>query len=1200
MIPDTIEVAGTQIAEMAESQAAEQTNTSRPKPRTPRRGGRGRGGHGHVANNTQGESSHGRTRQRPQTDVQAQQTMGGESSTPQNAAGEGSSSRRRRPPRARGRGGGSGPRRNGQERGGNQEERQSTTRTTGIGGRTFGRGLTRDEHCSEGAGETPANGSHERDETEGHELRADAPEFVPGQKPEEGPSAPAPSSGAPSSTKTKSKTPKTPRPQPKPKVTTKSVAPDLPTRIHEDIANNLYECPICASELGRKSRVWSCRLCWSVFHLSCIKKWSKNEGSVFHSQQQQGGNGVDAPRQWRCPGCNLPQDVLPSTYSCWCEKEIDPRSLPGLPPHSCGQTCSRPRKGCPHPCDSTCHAGPCPPCTAMGPTQDCFCGKNSSSKRCVDTDYVNGWSCGEICGDLLPCGEHTCPRPCHEGLCGACEVKVDARCYCGRLKTQMLCSSKDEEIPSGRLPDGSSSETDPEEWIGSFNCGEICNRPFDCGVHFCQKSCHPQDAAPPHCPRSPDVVLRCPCGKTLLEKIPGFTGRTSCEDPIPNCQEPCRKILPCGHECPMVCHTGPCRPCLRTVSIKCRCGRGEFSTICHQGSEEPPQCFRVCKAAMNCGRHSCAERCCPGERKALERQATRRKLKSLNAANRSTDDDIEAEHICTRVCGRTLKCEKHTCPDLCHKGSCGTCREAIFEEISCNCGRSVLHPPLPCGTKPPPCRFECERPKPCGHPQTPHNCHTDEESCPKCPFLTEKTCLCGKRVLKNQPCWLTDARCGLVCGEPLKCGSHTCLKHCHRPGDCEDAVTPCRQACGKTKTLCGHPCTEPCHAPFACPEKTPCSTTVTVTCACGRLRQEKRCNAAKAVTTKGQTQQQRLPSLGPLECDDECLRLERNRNLASALNIDIDPSTTSVNPASSRLLSSTNLPYSAETLDMYIQLSSSATLATLQNYESTLDSLARSSTQRSVRFQPAKAPLRAFVHSLAADWGFATESFDPEPHRHVFVLKPTSWAPPLFGLGTGNGMGIGGMTVGECVKVRDRERMKEREAQRAAAVEAKALRDAANAAASSGAEVGWAQVASRKRPSTDATNNAAKTWGAPPPSNGPTYGSYAALAADSGSGSGTTNSKPRDRLVLRSGVAQKKLQTQMEEVADSWEEEVEKEEEEEKKIEQQESGRASLDQEKESLDVDVGDVEKKLDDLRLRTAPEEGAGVTAGGDGAGN
>jgi transcriptional repressor NF-X1 len=1109
------------------------TATTRPEGRGRARArGRGRG-HGHGRGRGRGSSQISRPlTQNPQQEQSSEQTQSTLENTP------------RHPPRSdnhrentlstrnsRGRGRG----RRDQLPRGEGNRIQATTRHAHVGGRSFGGQLTREENTGDIGDNRPVEIAAEQG------LRADVPEFVPGQP-----------------QKTDSK-PHATRRLP-PKVTTKSTAPDIATRTHEDIANGLYECPICTNELGRKSRVWSCRLCWTVFHLSCIKKWSKNEGSAFQDQQQRQGEDDErnAPRQWRCPGCNLPQDVRPTSYSCWCEKEIDPRPLPGLPPHSCGQTCSRTRKGCPHPCDSTCHAGPCQPCAAMGPTMDCFCGKNSSTKRCVDTDYINGWSCGEICGDLLPCGKHTCPRPCHEGLCGACEEKVDAKCYCGRVETQLLCSATEDEITSQRLP--ADREDHLEMWIGSFHCGDICNRPFDCGVHFCQKSCHPQDAAPPHCPRSPDVVLRCPCGKTPLSKIEGYSPRTCCEDPILNCSEPCGKTLPCGHPCRMICHTGACRPCLLTVSIKCRCGRSSFNTVCHQGKEEPPQCFRTCKATMNCGRHTCTERCCSGERKAIDRLATKRKLRSLNAASsRPSDDDVEAEHICTRVCGRMLKCGRHTCPELCHKGPCGTCREAIFEEIACHCGRSVLYPPLPCGTKPPPCRFDCERPKPCGHPQTAHNCHPDDESCPKCPFLTEKKCLCGKKLLKNQPCWLTDARCGMVCGEPLKCGSHFCQRNCHRPGDCEDAGGPCQQPCGKTKKLCGHPCAEPCHAPYPCPEKIPCTTTVMVTCDCGRLRQQKRCNAARAVTSKGQLQQpETLPSLSPLKCDDECARLERNRSLASALKVDIDPSTTMAQHASPHNLSATNLPYSSETLDMYIQLSSSSPLSTLQDYETTLHSLATSTAQRSVRFQPARAPLRAFVHSLAADWGFASESFDPEPHRHVFVLKPSQWSPPVFGLGSGLAtIGIGGMTVGECVRFRERERFKEREAQRAAVAE-KAQRDAAAnnpKLSAGGGDGGWAQVASRRRTTRpDGNGGSAAPLFVPTGTGGGGMAMYSALALDS-SPPGSSRSFPSGNtrkkdglLVLRSGVgAAKKNVVDLDGVADSWEEEVEKEEQEEER-----------------------------------------------------
>ncbi|OJJ42906.1 hypothetical protein ASPZODRAFT_1236892 [Penicilliopsis zonata CBS 506.65] len=993
--------------------------------------------------------------------------------------------------------------------------------------------LTQPQQASEDDENEELNGTEE----DGKGLRVEAPEFVPGVQPAEKP---------PQAPKAKAKVKAKP-----PKVTTKSTAPDIATRTHEDIAHNLYECPICTSELGRRSRVWSCQLCWTVFHLSCIKKWSQNEGSAAAqdaARRLEDGNeeATAASRAWRCPGCNLAQEVRPTTYSCWCEKEVDPRPLPGLPPHSCGQTCSRPRKGCPHPCDATCHAGPCAPCTAMGPTQDCFCGRTSSTKRCQDTDYENGWSCGEICGDLLPCGEHTCPRPCHEGLCGACEVKIEARCYCGKVETEMLCSSKDEELESTRV-DETTGQSD--DWIGCFNCGDVCDRPFACGKHTCQKACHPQDAHPALCPKSPDVVLHCPCGKTLLAGIPDYTPRTSCEDPIPNCREACGKILPCGHSCDQVCHTGTCGPCLRVVLIGCRCGRTTSRTLCHQGTIEPPQCFRQCKSALHCGRHACAERCCPGEQKAIERQALRRRLKPHL---RPSDDEIEAEHICTRVCGRGLKCGRHTCPELCHKGACNTCREAIFEEIACHCGRTILYPPLPCGTQPPPCSYPCHRSKACGHPQTAHNCHTDDESCPKCPFLTEKACLCGKRTLKNQPCWLTDARCGQICGRPLKCGSHVCQKDCHRPGECEDACTPCTQACGKTKALCGHPCTEPCHAPYPCTEKNPCTAPVIITCGCGRLRQEKRCAAARAVTTKGSslpqpaTQPTQVPrGVQTLACDEECARLERNRSLASALGIEIDPSTTTAAGSST---TGHSLPYSTETLDLYMHLSSTSPLATLQSYESSLHTLAVSATQRSVRFQPAKSSLRAFVHSLAADWGFASESFDPEPHRHVFVLKPGAWTPPaLFNTGnpTSVAIGIGGMSVGECMRTRERQRAKERDAQRVAAAEAQAAKEAARAAGigsfgggggggGHGVNDGWAQVASRRKLGASGGRSPATVSTTPLFAGG---SMYAALAGEQGV------SGKKDRLVLRSGVgASKQLRA---EVVDSWEDEVGDEENEE-------------------------------------------------------
>ncbi|KAF2499878.1 hypothetical protein BU16DRAFT_285702 [Lophium mytilinum] len=914
------------------SQAPDQPENGQPQ----RGGRRGRGGP---------QRGRGGTALTPATVAPPSQPAPGEPSI-----AEASTSENHGPSR-RGRGGRGGPQ--GRARGDNHNAGRGRggdqSRMAAGGRRQFGGDLTQ-ESADQGnpTGRSKASG-----------LQADAPEFRPGQ----------PHSGRAKNL-------------PRRRRMSKSQAPDISTRTHEDIDNGHYECAICTEDVRRNSRVWSCRTCWTVFHLSCIKKWSTNEGSAAARREAQDGE-MPPPRQWRCPGCNLPKDDMPKMFTCWCEKEVDPRPLPGTPPFSCGQTCARQRllKKCPHPCPNICHSGPCPPCAHMGPTQTCFCKKKTSTKRCVDTNYESGWSCGEPCGELMPCGEHICDRPCHEGPCGACEVRVPARCYCGQVEKDIMCCEQGWKEKSARSHIAEDGTKVLAEWTGIFGCSNNCDRDFDCGKHSCSKPCHRQDAEPTHCPRSPDVVSRCPCGKTPLEEISAKI-RQTCEDPIPNCTEPCGKTLPCDHACVQLCHQEECRPCLQKVSIICRCGRTTSSTICHQGTEEAPQCMRVCRVTLNCGRHECGERCCPGERKAADRQASKRKLRALHAAGRP-DDGFEAEHICTRTCDRALKCGNplHRCQQLCHKGPCESCREAIFDEVSCSCGKTTLHPPLPCGTKPPPCRWQCERPKACGHQQVTHNCHQDEEECPKCPFLTTKTCLCGKNTMRNQPCWRTEARCGEVCGRKLRCGAHKCQKQCHTPGECEE---PCQQSCGKELPTCGHACLAPCHSPYPCKEDRPCQHKIFVTCDCQRIKQETKCGASK--TSEGNITKS-------LKCDDECARLERNRKLALALNID------------QATHADDHVPYSTETLKLY---QDNVQWASAQEKDFRL--FAADPAERRLRFKPMPSSYRAFLHALAEDFGFDSESVDPEPHRHVAIFKtPRFVTAPM-------------KTLAECARIRQTQR----------------------------------------------------------------------------------------------------------------------------------------------------------------------------------
>ncbi|KAI5848721.1 hypothetical protein DFP73DRAFT_340476 [Morchella snyderi] len=784
---------------------------------------------------------------------------------------------------------------------------------------------------------------------ESGKLRAEATEFEPGKPAEVIP----PHLRASGSTAPKANNKRSPYNKDRKKQVEELYKPDdsddIGTRVHKEIAIGAYECMVCYGGLSRKSKIWNCKCCWAVFHLHCITKWAK-QGLDQPPPRSSDANDEPPRRKWKCPACNNPGDEVPDMYTCWCEKTVQPEVTNNISPHSCGQTCGKARtspKNCPHACDLQCHAGPCPPCTAIGPIKKCYCGSENSQRRCVDTNYEEGWSCQKPCDDFMPCGEHTCPKVCHPGTCGACQVESELRCYCGNHMKSIKCCDRKEAVLSFE-----SGDQGVAQWEGYWNCEKICDRPFDCDKHRCKKICHSQNVLPAHCALSPDVVKSCACGKTNINQLLDKP-RQSCEDPVPTCRKVCQKELKCGHPCQRTCHDGECGMCMKMVSIICRCGKTSSSSLCHQGEEgESPQCMCICRAALNCGRHECGDKCCSGESKAMERLSSKKKRPLPSSSN---DEGIEPEHICTRPCGRLLKCGTHTCPMLCHRGNCGNCLEASFEDLSCNCGRTVTPAPVPCGASPPACKYQCTRAKDCNHPAVSHPCHLDEEGCPKCPYLVEKICLCGKKPVKSTPCWRDAVSCGTECGRKLSCGSHLCRKVCHKGGQCDE---PCKQQCGKPKSVCGHACLDACHAPFQCSEDKPCTTKLVLKCACGGLKQEIKCGASKA--NPGGNKKE-------LKCTDAC----RSRRMAFALDIDPDRDAAP--------------PYSEDTLFFYNRDKKFSTTV-----EAKYRAFAEGSSKR-VAFQPMKSSQRAFLHSLATDFGLESESQDPEPYRSVVLTRGSSF-----------------------------------------------------------------------------------------------------------------------------------------------------------------------------------------------------------------
>ncbi|KAL9066054.1 MAG: hypothetical protein Q9157_007270 [Trypethelium eluteriae] len=149
---------------------------------------------------------------------------------------------------------------------------------------------------------------------------------------------------------------------------------------------------------------------------------------------------------------------------------------------------------------------------------------------------------------------------------------------------------------------------------------------------------------------------------------------------------------------------------------------------------------------------------------------------------------------------------------------------------------------------------------------------------------------------------------------------------------------------------------------------------------------EARCNASKH-DPEGNGKKE-------LKCDDECARLERNRKLALALNIDQNTHTDD------------HIPYSEETLKLYQELGPQWA----QQQEREFRVFAGADDEKRLRSKPMPNLQRRFIHVLAEDFGIDSESMDPEPHRHVFLYKT-----PRF-------VSAPSKTIGECVRIRTKQR----------------------------------------------------------------------------------------------------------------------------------------------------------------------------------
>ncbi|XP_074658843.1 transcriptional repressor NF-X1-like [Tubulanus polymorphus] len=723
----------------------------------------------------------------------------------------------------------------------------------------------------------------------------------------------------------------------------------------DQLIQNTYECMICYDVVKHEAAVWNCRSCYHIFHLRCIKTWSRSPVAMV--------DGEDSG--WRCPACQNINDRLPHHYYCFCGKAQDPVYSRYETPHGCGEVCKRSRD-CPHKCNILCHPGPCPPCNATT-TKNCDCGKISKTVKCGLSVNVK---CENQCEKQLNCGLHDCANLCHSGPCDPCSQEIKQVCFCGQEECTVLCGTE-------------------ESLLTSFSCQKVCQKLLKCGEHRCELECHEGDCL--QCSLAPDILSHCPCGKTELTSIANASRRSSCIDVVPTCSEICDKQLDCGpeakrHRCKMPCHTGPCAQCDLETPVQCRCHYVTKDFPCEEAVkftvDEPFTCEKRCNKKKSCGRHKCPRLCC-----------------------------VDTEHPCNAICSRKLTCGLHKCEDVCHRTNCHSCWHVSFDELTCYCGHEIQYPPIPCGAKPPECHQLCTRKHSCDHPVR-HNCHSDA-TCPPCTELTEKMCMGGHELRKFIPCYRVDISCGLPCNKLLSCSNHKCQKTCHK-GVCLEEGEVCKQLCVLARELCGHACAAPCHGNWPCPQ-TACKAEMKITCACGHRSENVICNLGgkqedtalvmeyKKITTSSLTNRiidiqsgnnidlkslinkSTAAKIHRIDCNEECGRIERNRRIALALEI--------TNP---NLESKLGNPSYSTFLKDFARLNS----AFVANVEKSFCALVQNAKQskhpnRSHSFAPMNREQRRLLHELAEWYGCKTQSYDQEPKKNVVATayKDKCWLP---------------------------------------------------------------------------------------------------------------------------------------------------------------------------------------------------------------
>ncbi|KAL5710254.1 hypothetical protein ACHQM5_020843 [Ranunculus cassubicifolius] len=257
----------------------------------------------------------------------------------------------------------------------------------------------------------------------------------------------------------------------------------------------------------------------------------------------------------------------------------------------------------------------CPPCPELV-WRSCL-GQHIGAERMMVCSDRTVFSCENLCGNPLTCGNHYCTKPCHA------------------LKSQTSISGL--QVRSESCED----------------CDLPCQKERNLSCpHPCPQQCHPGE-----CPTCKALVKRsCHCGS--MKHVFECTYYNSLSEneqlSIRSCRGPCHRKLPnCSHLCPETCHPGPCPSsdsCTKKVNVRCACQTVKKEWLCqdvqvaYQKTGRDPKDFS--KSQFGVGILPCGPECT-------------KKLKDVHSELQLRKAAVLPETTVTKPAGKRRKRREH-------------------------------------------------------------------------------------------------------------------------------------------------------------------------------------------------------------------------------------------------------------------------------------------------------------------------------------------------------------------------------------------------------------------------------------------------------------------------------------------------------------------------------------------------------------